>query len=527
METQTALYPLWMLAGPLAYGALALLSVFYPGSRKPPMLRAARISTWIALAASVLGAVFVLRHGSLETPLAGLEGLGLSLRLDALSALMLVMIALLALVIMRYSATYLDGDPRQGAFLGRLGATIAAVQCLVMSGNLALFFVAWVATGWSLQRLLCFYAERPAARIAGRKKWIVSRLGELSLLGAFAMLYQATGTGQLRMLIERLAEPNLIAAQAGWLVPAALLLVLAALLQSAQFPTHGWLIEVMETPTPVSALLHAGILNAGPFLMVRFAALMETAPAAQALLIVAGGFTALFASTALLPQPAVKNALGYSSAAHMGFMLMVCGLGLYPAVMLHLVAHSFYKAHAFLASGSVIDTLRAERLALPRRTGHPARVLASLFAALAIYLGLAWLWGVRPDEHPGLLGVGAILVLGLAQIIAPALDSEGPVRAALRASGMALGVGMAFFSLESGAHYLLQSVLPPLSTMEPLRVALMAGVLIAFAGVVFLQIVGPALPPHRRLRRLAIHLRHGLYANAWFDRLTDAYRTTS
>ena len=527
MELPTTLYPLWMMVGPVAYGSLALIATFTPGSRPSFLLRAARWSGWLGLATALLAAAMAYVKGSMQTPLLGAGGLGLSLRLDALSALMLVMIALLALVILRYSATYMDGDPHQGVFMGRLGLTISAVQCLVMSSNLLLFFLAWMATGISLQRLLVFYPERPGAQSAGRKKRIISRTNEAALLGAFLLVYQATGTGQLQAIFIDLTRPDFVAAHARLIGLAGVLMALAALLKSAQFPTHSWVTEVMETPTPVSALLHAGILNAGPFLVVRFSWLIASAPVAEGLLILVGGFTALFASTALLPQPAIKTALGYSSAAHMGFMLMVSGFGIYSPVMLHLVAHSFYKAHAFLASGSVVDTLRTERLSLPVRRGHPLRIGGSLLLALAIYFGLAWLWGVRSDEHPGLLGVGVIVVLGLSQIIAPAFDTKGPGTAVLYTIGMATGVGMAFFSLESSADLLLRNMVPPPGTMHSGRIFLMGLVLLAFTIAVLLQIVGPALPLSRRMQRLALHVRNGLYANAWSDRLSGTYRTSA
>jgi len=252
---------------------------------------------------------------------------------------------------------------------------------------------------------------------------------------------------------------------------------------------------------------------------------MDGAAYAQVLLILIGGFTALFASSALLTQPAIKVALGYSSAAHMGFMLMVCGFGVYPAAILHLVAHSFYKAHAFLSSGSVVDEARAAKVRLPRRLGQPGRVFGSMALAIGVYVGFSLLWGINPVAEPALLAIGAILVMGLAQIIAPALDSDGPLVGTLRAGGLAVAVAIAFFTLEAGAHAVLQSVLPGLPPLGPLPLVLIGLVLLAFATTVVLQMLGPALPARSRGRRFAIHLRNGFYANAWFDRLVGTLRT--
>ena len=193
------------------------------------------------------------------------------------------------------SNNYMDGDDRQGSFIGRLAATIASVQLLVISGNLGLLFIAWVFTSVSLHRLLLFYSERPGAIIAARKKFILARIGDASLLAAITLLYNLFGSGNLEFIFSELragiAPENMLSIEF-----AALFLALAALFKSAQFPTHGWLIEVMETPTPVSALLHAGLLNAGPYLIIRMAFVMDASFYAPLLLISIGGFTALFAS---------------------------------------------------------------------------------------------------------------------------------------------------------------------------------------------------------------------------------------
>lgn len=520
-----ALLALTALAAPLAFATAALAAWFQPGMH-PRLVEvlsntAAGLGVVVAAACAALTAIY----GQLLSPTLGVAGLGFSIRLDPLSVVMLCMIALLAVVIVRFSCTYMDGDPRQGVFLGRLAATIAAVEVLVLAGNLALLFVAWVATSLSLHTLLVFYPERPGAVIAARKKFIAARTGDVCLLAAAALLYIHFGTGDLEQIFAGMQA----ATPAGWTLwatgGAAFLIANAALLKSAQFPTHGWLVEVMETPTPVSALLHAGILNAGPFLVTRFAFVMDGAAAAQVILILIGGFTALFASTTLLTQPAIKVALGYSSAAHMGFMLMVCGLGVYAAAILHLVAHSFYKAHAFLSSGSVVDEARAAKVALPRRLGQPSRILGSIAIAVGVYGAFSLLWGINPVAEPALLAIGAILVMGLAQIIAPALDSDGPLMGTLRACGLAIGVAIAFFSLEAGAHALLHTVLPALPVLGPLQLVLISFVLLAFGTAVVLQIAGPALPARSRGRRFAIHLRNGFYANAWFDRLVGALRT--
>ena len=234
-----------------------------------------------------------------------------------------------------------------------MALTLAAVMLLVTSGNVGQLVVAWVGTALGLNRLLLFYADRPQARRAARKKALTARMGDAAVIAAAVVMVSAFDTGDITTLNAVAAGP--------WAMLAAALLALAAVLKSAQFPLHGWLTEVMETPTPVSALLHAGIVNAGGFLLIRFADVMLTAPGVLALLVVIGGFTALIGGLVMLTQPAVKTALAWSTIAQMGFMILQCGLALFPLALLHIVAHSLYKAHAFLSSGSAVEDVAAVR----------------------------------------------------------------------------------------------------------------------------------------------------------------------
>jgi NAD(P)H-quinone oxidoreductase subunit 5 len=515
----------WLvLAAPLSLLAVAALALGAGRDRAPVMRQAGTAATWFGVAVALAAGFAVVVGGATSSPLLGVDGLGASVRLDALSTIMFAMIGLLAVVIYRYSVTYLDGDERQVVFLGRLAATVAAVEVLVLAGNLALLLAAWVATSLALHGLLLFYSQRRAARVAGRKKFVVARIGDVFLAASFVLLYRTFGTGDLQAIFDGAVARSADTWAFGSVEVAAVGIAVAAMLKSAQFPTHGWLVEVMETPTPVSALLHAGILNAGPFLVIRMALVVDGADVATALLIAVGGFTALFASLVLLTQPTVKVALGYSSAAHMGFMLLICGIGVFPAALLHLVAHSFYKAHAFLSSGSVVDEARAAPVALPQRLGRPIRIVGSFAVAAVLYLALASVVGIGVLRDPLLLAVGAILVLGTAQIVAPAMDSSGPVAAVVRAVLMALGVTVAFFALEEGAHVLLAGAVPEEVTRTALHLVLIGMVLVAFTVAVVFQILEPARGPSTRRRHLAMHLRNGLYANAAFDRVVGALR---
>lgn len=518
-----SLLALLVVISPLAFIATAIASWFYPGKR-PTLIKIMGIdATIISILVSAVCGFLVMEYDLLETDLLGISGLGLSLRIDALSILMLSMISLLSYIVIRFSFNYLDGDTRQGAFIGRLAATIASVQLLVLAGNLGLVLVAWVMTSISLHRLLIFYRERPGAIVAARKKFIVARLGDISLLVAVVILYMGFGTGNLEVIFRSIQD----SLESGDALSVnieliAVFITLAALLKSAQFPTHGWLIEVMETPTPVSALLHAGLLNAGPYLIIRMAFIMEASAIAPIILILAGGFTALFASTVFLTQTSIKTALGYSSIAHMGFSLFVCGLGVYPAAMLHLVAHSFYKAHSFLSSGSVVDTIQAAKIKPSKRTGNPLKIGLGILIAIAIYAGFAWVWGIDPIEEFALLAIGGVIVMGLSRIFTSALDSNGSARLLVNASILSLIVTTAFFSLESGTHYLLSDQLPELMTPGGGEMLLISIVLSVFTVAVILQIAAPMMKSSSFSRALVIHLRNGLYVNTIFDRTVRA-----
>jgi NAD(P)H-quinone oxidoreductase subunit 5 len=185
------------------------------------------------------------------------------------------------------------------------------------------------------------------------------------------------------------------------------------LLKSAQFPTHGWLTEVMKTPTPVSALLHAGVINAGGFLLIRFADVMLLAPGVLAALVMFGGFTALFGRLVMLTQPAVKTSLAWSTVAQMGFMILECGLALFPLALLHIVAHSLYKVHSFLASGTAVENVAAIRRPGPVAVPKSGAVARAFLLAVAIYGLVGFAFGFQ-NKSPQAIALGAILIFGVA-----------------------------------------------------------------------------------------------------------------
>lgn len=509
------------LVSPIVLLLAALHAARHPGKRPGAGPALAEAAAFAAFLFAALSAVLLVLEGSGTSGLIGVFGVGLSVRLDAVSAVMLVLVSFIGWIVLRYSRTYMDGEAQQGAFTSKMSATLAAVLLLVMSGNLIQLFVAWTATSLLLNRLLLFYPERVTARRATRKKAVVARLSEAALAGAACLLIATTGTTSI--------ESILATAEANWMtMGAALLIAVSAVLASAQFPAHGWLTEVMEAPTPVSALLHAGVINAGGFLLIRFADVMLLAPGVMALLVMLGGFTALFAGLVMLTQPAVKTSLAWSTIAQMAFMVMQCGLALFPLALLHIVAHSLYKAHAFLSSGeavrNVAATLRPGPIAVPS-----ARNVLQAFAVAIVIYGLVGAVLGFDGKSVQAIALGVILIFGVAYLLAQGFADAAPRALMQRTAVYALVTSVSYFALQIAAQSVTAGILPPAPPPGPLEWALIILALVSFGLVAVAQSTFPLWASHPAAAGLRVHLTNGLYANAIFDRLLDGWsrRTAS
>jgi NAD(P)H-quinone oxidoreductase subunit 5 len=472
-----------------------------------------------ALGVSVISAVLLVTHGSGDSRLIGAGGLGASIHLDVVSVVMLLLVSFIGWVVIRYTATYLDGAARQGAFTGWLCMTLASVLLLVLSGNLFQLVLAWIATSLFLHRLLLFYPERVAAQRAAAKKFVTARMGDVALVIAAVLLTLAYGTSEI--------GPILSAARAGTgdglAISAAGFLAVAALLKSAQFPMHGWLTEVMEAPTPVSALLHAGVINGGGFLLIRFADVMLLAPGVLAALVLLGGFTALFAGLVMLTQPAVKTSLAWSTVAQMGFMILECGLALFPLALLHIVAHSLYKAHSFLASGSAVELIAAHRRPGPVAIPRAGAVVRAFAVALAIYAIVGLGFGFQ-DKSAQAIALGAILIFGVAYMLAQGLADAAPRALTQRTIVYAVATSISYFALQVLAIWLTSGVLPAVPSPGPLQWVLIVLAVISFGAVAVIQAMFPLWAYHPAAAGLRVHLSNGFYANAVFDRLLSGWR---
>jgi NAD(P)H-quinone oxidoreductase subunit 5 len=513
-------FTLLTLTGPLALIAAFAVSRFDPGLRPERTHLAAAVAGIVSLVAAISGLAGLLIAG----PFTWAADAGalqiLSLRLDVLSVTMFLLVSFIGAVVVHYSRNYLDGDPQQGRFTGWLCLTLAAVMLLVLAGNLVLLVAAWIGTSLFLHNLLLHFSQRPGAARAARKKFIVARLGDAALLVAVLLLGAGYGTIDIAQILSA-AHDGLMPAGSLW---AAGFLALAAILKSAQFPTHGWLTEVMETPTPVSALLHAGVINAGGFLLIRFADVMLLAPGVLAGLVMIGGFTALLGGLAMLAQPAVKTSLAWSTIAQMGFMIMQCGLALFSLALLHIVAHSLYKAHAFLNSGTAVDAVASLKRPGPIAIPSGKAVVRSFAIALAIYalIGFAFSYDTK---SPQAIALGAILVFGVAYLLAQGLADAAPRALTRRMAVYALVTSLSYFLLHTVASWMTSGTLPPTPDPGPLEWVLIVLAVASFGLVAFAQALFPLWSDHPAAAGLRVHLSNGLYANAVFDRMIGNWST--
>jgi NAD(P)H-quinone oxidoreductase subunit 5 len=513
------------LLAPLLLAGAAFYAFQAPGLRPRLAIRVAEFAALGSILVAVLSAFVLFFQGPGTSPAIGYSYFALASRLDLVSLVMLLLVSFIGWVVLRYAGTFLDGEERQGPFTGWMTATLAAVLFLVQSGTLLQLVIGWVATSILLHQLLLFYPDRIAAQRAARKKFIVSRTGDVALISAVILLAISFGTGDIATILAAAREGEGLPLT----IAAAALVALAALLKSAQFPTHGWLTEVMETPTPVSALLHAGVVNAGGFLLIRFADVMLQAPVVLAVLVMVGGFTALFGSLVMLTQSAVKTSLAWSTVAQMGFMILQCGLALFPIALLHIVAHSLYKAHAFLASGSAIETVASIRRPGPVAIPNAKAVGRAFLLALTIYAVIGVLFGFA-DKPPQALALGAILIFGVAYLIAQGLADAAPRALTWRTSLYSISAATAYFALQRVSDSLMLGTLPATPQPGPLEWTLMLLTVVTFGVVAVAQSLFPLWAYHPAAAGLRVHLANGLYVNALFDRLLGGWtlpRTTS
>ncbi len=523
---------------PILQSCLAILSPmvllifgFIPSSVANRHVSLMRVSASVASVLAFLLAVttsgMLLRFGAIDVPLYSIARpikVSLGVYLDSLSAIMLLLITFIGAVIIRYSISYLDRDATQGRFLKWITFTLGAVLLLVVSRNLVMFTAAWMLTSFGLHQLLTHYSNRSWAVWAARKKFLISRVGDVMLLSAMGLTYFCFGSVEYSEIFAAAAELQQDSSTGSFWIPViGSLFVLGAMTKSAQFPFHSWLPDTMETPTPVSALMHAGIINAGGFLVLRLSPLISLSHLALDFLALIGAFTALLGGVVMLTQTSIKRQLAYSTIAQMGFMMLQCGLGAFSAALLHIVAHSLYKAHAFLSSGSVLDVATGLQTDSRRIiSGRRSLVMLPVAVSMALAICTATAWGFTADHlaKPGAVILSLILTIALTQLMWPALSS-GSLRLAGWSVLAAVAVGVGYYGAYLLTDYALATSVSHQKVIPSLFDSLVTGIVgLGFIGIFLLQATTQLTTQGPLLRSLYVHAVHGFYLDVPARRIT-------
>lgn len=351
-------------------------------------------------------------------------GLGLSvftLYIDWLSTLMALLVSAVGLVVHVFSVRYMRDDPAYVRFFVLLDGIIAVTLLMVLAGDLLTLLLAWHLVGVLLYFLLNHETRRrPATRYAF---WTLftHRIGDLPLLAVVALVYHAFGTLAIPEVFAALAAAPQATTLLG--LPLAgtlgLLILIAAFAKSAQFPLHTWLPYTMDGPTPVSALMHAGIVNAGGFLINRFAPVFVHTDSVLLLALAVGLISTIMGSLMMLMQSDIKKALGYSTMGQMGYMVMECGLGAFSLAIYHLIAHGVFKATLFLGSGAIIAKARKDpnipegeiyQFMVERKVPRPP-VSWIIFAGITVTVPLLIVFGAHQLVDGGFLHRQGALIL--------------------------------------------------------------------------------------------------------------------
>jgi NADH-quinone oxidoreductase subunit L len=392
----------------------------------------------------------------------------MGVNIDGLAAVMLVVVCFVSLMIQLYSGGFMEGDPRFAWYFAVLNLFTASMLGLVLAPNFIELYVFWELVGLCSYILIGHWYEKPSARDAALKAFIVTRIGDAALFIAIIIFWAHTGTTSFEGISE--------AAQAGFIggsvfTTAVVLVFVGAVGKSAQFPLHVWLPDAMEGPTPVSALIHAAtMVAAGVYLVARTYDIFVQSE--QAMLVVAyiGGFTALMAATMALVKKDIKRVVAYSTVSQLGYMMMGLGIGSYTAGIFHLYNHAFFKALLFLCAGSIIYAMDSYNLfemgGLRQRMPITFWTMVIAGLSLAGIFPLSGFWSKDAivasayDEHYYVLFVMALITVFLTafyifRAIFLAFTGEPRTegaRAAVESPGIMVGpmVILAFLSVVSG-----------------------------------------------------------------------------
>ena len=295
-----------------------------------------------------------------NTPLLGEIKVNLGIMIDNITVLMMLVVMLISFLVHIFSIEYMRGDPRYNRYFSYLGLFTFSMAGIVLTHNIFMMYIFWELVGLSSYLLIGFWFEKKSAADAGKKAFIVNRVGDVGMLIGILILFTTYHTFTFDEIFAQISNGVLPFNSGFWLTITGILIFAGAIGKSAQFPLHVWLPDAMEGPTPVSALIHAAtMVAAGVYLVLRVFGLMT----ADALLFIAiiGALSAFIPATIALTQNDIKKVLAYSTISQLGYMIMALGVGAFQFAFFHLITHAFFKAGLFLCSGSVIIAMHHEQ----------------------------------------------------------------------------------------------------------------------------------------------------------------------
>jgi NADH-quinone oxidoreductase subunit L len=464
-------------------------------------------------------------------------------QLDPLSATMALTIAGLSWLVARFSVNYLHNEAGFGRYFTVLPLFVAAMLFLVLADNYLMLFIAWEIVGACSYLLIAFYRDRSSAGEAGTRAFVLNRVGDAGLLaGIFVLAVHNNGLTYADVLSS---PPSAATATA-----VGLCLLLGAAGKSAQMPLGGWLARAMEGPTPSSALIHgATMVTAGVYLVVRSAPIYERAPIALVAVGLVGAVTVLYGQLAGLAQTDIKGMLAASTNAHLGFMLLLCGLGLYTISIFHLVAHAFYKTNLFLTAPSILHHLHGgpdpTAVAPPTDTARGPAALVGAAALVLIALPLVAGPLPLPDEWArgtiALGGLGAVAAFGLwfsANRVVRATFHDTAANTRRTMGAVAIGLGLVAVAIGLGlvpggieGSWFAQLLAPTVPQSGAAVEAPLAATIVLLVALICLMFSGIAVPrffdrfraeaPARTGGRFTRKLYFAAANRAWLDEGAD------
>ena len=282
-----------------------------------------------------------------SAPFAGSFNIDLGIKIDNITVMMLFVVNLISMLVHFFSIEYMHGDKRYTRYFSYLGLFTFSMLGIVLTHNILMMYIFWELVGVSSYLLIGFWYEKKSASDAGKKAFIVNRIGDIGMFIGILILWTNYKTFTFDAIYAQMAAGVMPFGSSAWLTAAGILIFMGAVGKSAQFPLHVWLPDAMEGPTPVSALIHAAtMVAAGVYLVTRIFVMLT----ADAMLVIAvvGAFTSLVAATIALTQNDIKKVLAYSTVSQLGYMVMSLGVGAYAFAFFHLVTHAFFKACMFL-----------------------------------------------------------------------------------------------------------------------------------------------------------------------------------